>query len=401
MKRSELKSRLCLGVALAMLLFVPGGCLRTNRENSPAVVELRARIQKEFPAEDHPPIPENNPQTPEKVRLGEALFFDPNLSSCGTVACATCHLPDEGFSDGRRISRGCAGATGRRNSNSISNTAYLSHLFWDGRVQSLEQQALGPVVDPVEMANTWDNVIHYLSTGEHPVTGESFPDSSRFYASSFEAVFSGEITSNTVAKAIAAYERTLVSRDAPFDRWLQGDNSALSPKQKRGALVFFGRGRCSECHKPPNFTDSDFHNVAVPQVGFEKAGMFPDNARICGGVADNVDPGRAEVTFLHSSCADVGRFKTPGLRNVELSAPYMHNGAFSSLDSVLQHYWNVGRGTGTPVAGDVDAKARLIRLTSFGGHPEDFENLIEFMKSLTGTQMAAPPGGIAPPRPVD
>ena len=127
------------------------------------------------------PAPADNPTTPEKIVLGKRLFFDPNLSSCGEVACATCHLPEMGFSDGKAVSTGCQGATGRRNSPTVYQTAYLSHFFWDGRVQSLEQQALNPVVDPVEMANTWDNVLAYLKTGVHPATGKSFPEAKQFY----------------------------------------------------------------------------------------------------------------------------------------------------------------------------------------------------------------------------
>jgi cytochrome c peroxidase len=337
----------------------------------------------------------------EKVVLGEALFFDPNLSSCGTIACASCHMPEMGFGDGERISDGCDGATGRRNSNTIYNVAYLSHLFWDGRVQSLEQQALGPVVDPAEMANSWDNVLHYLSTGEHPISEQHFPASARFYKKYFGHVFAGEMTTTNVAKALAAYQRTVVSRDSPFDRWLGGDDSAMSLAQKEGALVFFGRGQCSECHPPPNFTDSDFHNVGAPNAGFEKPEMFSDNSRICGGIREDVDPGRAEVSFLQSSCTDVGKFKTPTLRNVEVSGPYMHNGRFFNLDAVLQHYWNVGRGTADATVGSLDEEVQLVMLTDSGGHPSDIINLTEFLKALTGTQTEGPPHGVAPPEELD
>jgi len=220
------------------------------------------------------------------------------------------------------------------------------------------------------MANTWDNVIHYLSTGEHPITGQHFPESLEFYTALFDNVFSGVINSGNVAKALAAYERTVISRDSPYDRWLQGDNSAMSRAQKKGALIFFGRARCSECHTPPNFTDSDFHNVAVPRSGFEKSELFPENDRICGGIRADADPGRAELPFLQSSCSDLGKFKTPTLRNVELSAPYMHNGTFSSLDSIMQHYWNAARGSTTPIVGEVDEQVHMIMLTDAGReHP--------------------------------
>jgi cytochrome c peroxidase len=379
-------------------MILVGGCSVPGQNSDVLGSELREQIRKEFPDIIPVPIPENNPQTPEKVALGEALFFDPNLSSCGTVACASCHLPEKGFGDGERVSEGCAGATGRRNSNSLYGSGFLSHLFWDGRVQSLEEQALGPIVDPVEMANTWDNVIHYLETGEHLVTKEHFPASARFYKRNFDEIFSGEITSTNVAKAIAAYERTVLSTGSPFDRWLGGDDSALSPAQKQGATVFFGRGRCSNCHPPPNFTDSDFHNVAVQSVGFEKAGMFPVNGQICGGIAEDVDPGRAEVPFLQSSCSDLGKFRTPSLRNVEFSSPYMHNGIHPSLDSVIQHYWRVGRGTTYPIIGTLDEKVQLVMLTDFGGHPDDIINLTEFLKALSGSQLKSPAGGISPPR---
>ncbi|UCF38898.1 MAG: cytochrome-c peroxidase [Acidobacteriota bacterium] len=392
----NLKTLSSIGLVLFGVLFSASWLSCQNTESASS--RLRAQILEQFPAQlADVPVPANNRQTPDKIRLGEALFFDPNLSSCGQVACATCHIPEMGFSDGLRISKGCDGETGRRNSNTIYNTAYLSHLFWDGRAQSLEEQALGPVVDPDEMANSWENVISYLKTGTHPLTQLEYPESAQFYERYFEGVFAGEITPGNVTKAIAAYERSIVSRDAPYDRWIQGDDSALSREALKGARVFFGRGRCSECHQPPNFTDSDFHNVAVQRAGFEKPEMFPENDHICGGILKDVDPGRAEVAALRSSEADLGRFKTPTLRNVEQTAPYMHNGTFSTLDGVLQHYWNVGRGTMTAQIGTVDDKADMIMLTSFGGEPDDMINLMAFLKALTGSQMQSPAGGIAPP----
>lgn len=364
------------------------------------VRKLRAEIRKDVGVRlPSVPVPANNPQTKDKVKLGEALFFDPNLSSCAEVACATCHLPGKGFSDGNEVSHGCKGTEGRRNSPTIYQAAYLSHLFWDGRVQSLEQQALSPVVDPVEMANTWDNVISYLRTGVHPLTGKGFPEAKKFYEIAFGQVFEREISITTVAKAIAAYERTVTSFDSPFDRWVRGDDKALTVAQKRGMLVFFGRGKCSKCHNAPHFTDSDFHNIGIPNAGFEKAAQFPQNPGICKGVAPTVDPGRAEVPALHASCADVGAFKTPTLRNVALSAPYMHNGKLDSLDAAVVHYEDLSQGTVTAVAGelDVDVRKGTILFGAGAGAADDVPSMVEFMKALTGSQLRGPNRGVAPP----
>jgi len=364
------------------------------------VRKLRAEIRKDVGEKLPPvPVPANNPQTRDKVKLGEALFFDPNLSSCAAVACATCHLPEKGFSDGKEASPGCKGTEGRRNSSTIYQTAYLSHLFWDGRAQSLEQQALSPVVDPTEMANTWDNVTSYLQTGVHPATGKGFPEAKKFYETAFGKVFAGEISITTVAKAIAAYERTVNSFDSPFDRWVQGDDKALTVAQKRGMLVFFGRGKCSKCHNAPHFTDSDFHNIGVPNAGFENAAQFPQNPGICKGVVPTVDPGRAEVPALHTSCADVGTFRTPTLRNVALSAPYMHNGKFDSLEAAVVHYEDLSQGMVTAVVGELDVNVRK-GTSLFGagaGAADDVPSMVEFMKALTGSQLRGPKGGVAPP----
>ena len=267
-------------------------------------------------------------------------------------------------------------------------------------MQSLEQQALNPIVDPVEMANTWDNVLAYLKTGVHPGTGKSFPEAQAFYEAAFAKSFDGEISSTTVAKALAAYERTVNSFQSPFDRWVQGDDWALTERQKKGLLVFFGRGQCSQCHNPPLFTDSDFHNLGVPNAGFEQAAQFPQNPSICQGLPPTVDPGRAEVAALHASCGDVAAFKTPTLRNVALSGPYMHNGALATLEAAVTHYEDLAKGSVTPLVGELDSDVRqgTIRFGAGGGEADDVANMVEFMKALTGSQRSGPRAGVAPPR---
>lgn len=389
--RPKVEGLLWLGLCLSLVALA--ACRSPGQPSSP----LRDRILREFPRELPLPVPPHNPQNPEKVALGEALFFDPNLSACGETACASCHDPALGLSDGERVSDGCFGAEGRRNSNALYEVGYLSWLFWDGRVQSLEEQAFHPVADPVEMANRWDDVLHYLRTGEHRPTGRRFPQAGQWYRQAFDRVFGGEVTTTNVARALAAYQRTFVSRDAPFDRWVEGDDRALSEEQLRGAAIFFGRGRCSGCHPPPIFSDSDFHNVAVPPAGFEKPEHFPYNAEICGGAPEATDPGRGGLEPFRTSCAELGKFRTPSLRNVALSAPYMHNGVFYTLDDVVRHYWNVGRGTTRPVVGELDPDARGILLGDFGGAPGDFADLVAFLHALTGTQVQPPVRGVAPP----
>jgi cytochrome c peroxidase len=273
-------------------------------------------------------------------------------------------------------------------------------MFWDGRVQSLEEQALGPVVDGAEMANIWDNVLAYLETGRHKGTGKQFPSANRYYQRAFDKVFGGEISTTTVTKAIASYERTVITFGSLYDHWLQGNDRALDDAQKRGMLVFFGRGRCIGCHAPPLFTDSDFHNLAVPKAGFETDAKFPYNAQICRGIRADADPGRGEVPFLRSSCADLGKFKTPTLRNLTESGPYMHNGVFATIDDSVAHIEKLALGAAPPVVGTVDplvAKGKIL-FGAGGGQPDDLKNMTEFLKALTGSQLQSPKGGIAPPK---
>ncbi|PON18265.1 hypothetical protein C2W62_08850 [Candidatus Entotheonella serta] len=198
---------------------------------------LRQHIVTLYPRSAPPPqvlAPWYNPPTPAKIALGRLLFFDPHLSRCGTVACASCHQPQNDYASPEPIPRGCQGRMGRRRAPSLYNVAYRRHLFWDGREQSLEQQALTPIVSPTEMNNMWTAVLTYLKSGRHEFTGTTHPERWAQYGERFADVFSGEITPVTVAQALAAYERTLIAREASFDHWLAGDDTALIPLQKRG-----------------------------------------------------------------------------------------------------------------------------------------------------------------------
>jgi len=339
--------------------------------------------------------PWHNPPTAAKIALGQLLFVDPNLSRCGTVACASCHQPQHGYTSPEPIPRGCQGQTGRRRAPSLYNVAYRRHLFWDGREQSLEQQALMPVVSPTEMDNTWTAVLTYLQTGRHEPTGTTHAARLAQYGERFAEVFSGDITPETVAQSLAAYERTLITREAPFDRWLAGDDAALTPRQKSGMALFFGRANCSVCHPPPLFTDEAFHNIAVPQAGFEKPELFPYNARIRAAAAArgwtvplDVDLGRQEVPALQTSSHALGSFKTPALRNVTLYRPYMHNGALATLEAVMQHYELLAAGERQPLVGELAFYVRY-RKAFFGarggGQAEDISAMVAFMQALQGT----------------
>ena len=354
---------------------------------------MRQRILQLYPRHlpevDHPWF---NPPTAAKIALGRTLFTDPYLSYCGTVSCASCHQPEHGFASPHPVPPGCDGVRGRRRAPTLYNVAYQSHFFWDGRVQSLEQQALWPIASPTELGNSWDVVLTYLRTGRHEPTQTAFPERQAHYAQQFAAVFKGEITPVTVSRALAAYERTLIARDAPFDRWLAGQDAALSPLQKRGLTVFFGRANCAICHPPPLFTDDAFHNLAVPQAGFETSDLFPHNTAIRTAVEAqgwtipaDVDLGRQEVPPLQSASHALGAFKTPTLRNVTLHHPYMHNGVFTTLNEVMQHYELLAAGERQPLVGTLAFYVRY-RKAFFGerggGAAEDHAAMIAFMHAL-------------------
>jgi cytochrome c peroxidase len=254
-------------------------------------------------------IPSNNPQTVEGVTLGRKLFYDPILSADGTQSCASCHGPQFSFSDMRRFSVGIDGIEGTRNSMPLYNMAWNTNadFFWDGRATSIEDQAFGPVVNPIEMHNTWPNVEASLqNTPEYP---DLF----------LEAFGTSTIDSTLVSKALAQFERTLISANSKFDRHLLGEES-LTTSELNGLDVFMdeNRGDCFHCHGNPNnplWTDNAFHNNGLDET-FSDLGL--------GGFTG--DP------------RDYGLFKSPSLRNLAFTAPYMHDGRFETLDEVINHY---------------------------------------------------------------
>lgn len=267
---------------------------------SSLAAEESVSLPKPLPSVDQP---DDNPTSDAKIALGRQLFFDPRLSRSGKIACATCHDPEKGFSNGRRFGIGVDGREGTRNVPTLMNVAYNRFQFWDGRAASLEEQALMPIQNPKEMDLPLDELVAKLSDVEE-------------YRRHFKQVFGGEVSSEHVAKAIAAYERTIVSRDTPLDRYLAGDKDALSPAAARGMKLFYGDARCSVCHQGPNLTDNAFHNVGAI-----------DSKR--------PDAGRRVITNREE---DEGAFKTPTLRGVVKTAPYMHNGRFQTLEEVVRHY---------------------------------------------------------------
>ena len=292
----------------------------------------------EFPAVS---VPSDNPGTEAGIALGKKLFFDPILSSNGEVSCASCHQQASSFGDSVAISPGVDGALGNRNANPLINLAWSDFLFWDGRAASLEEQSLGPIENPLEMNETLENVVLKVqSQEEYPVL--------------FELAFgSSEVTSENIGKAIAQYERTLVSASSPYDEFIVG-NRELSTNERRGMDLFFSsRTNCSACHDTILFTDGRFHDIGLD--------------------ANPSDLGRGAIT---SEAGDDGKFKTPTLRNISLTGPYMHDGRFTSLRQVLDFY-------DRNIQNSPNLSGRLNNLRRNGLSGRDKEDIISFLLLLT------------------
>lgn len=284
-----------------------------------------------------PPIPWDNPQTPEKVELGKLLFFDSRVSGDGSMACVSCHLPEMGWSFRDSVSMGYPGTVHWRNSQSVVNAAYYNELFWEGAVSSLEKQAPAAQKGAVAGNGEDDQMEARLAF---------IPE----YRKRFKDVF-GDVwpSINNAWKAIAAFERTLVQTDTPFDQFLRGDQQALTPQQKRGLALFSGKASCLQCHNGALLTDQKYYNLGVPPADiWEEDGMAQITFRyelFSKGVTEPIyrntkdDLGLYFRTKQHN---DKGKFRTPSLRYTKYTAPYMHNGAFFTLGEVIEFYNNGG-----------------------------------------------------------
>jgi cytochrome c peroxidase len=270
-----------------------------------AEAEITKEMKAQYQRPDTIPFPADNPYQAEKAALGKMLFFDPRLSINENISCATCHNPSFGWEQALPLAVGAQNTALGRHNPTILNLAWGDKFFWDGRAATLEEQALGPIQSDVEMNMPLDVLIERVSGIEG-------------YRPYFNSIFSEGITAETIAKAIATFERTVVSGPSPFDRWIEGDESALSDSAKRGFELFNGKAKCSTCHTGWNFTDNKFHDIGLPTL----------------------DEGR----FVIDPSSELNRhaFKTPGLRNITHRAPYMHNGSLANLDAVLVHYLSGG-----------------------------------------------------------
>ncbi len=283
------------------------------------------------------PVPEQNPQTPEKIELGKKLFFDRRLSGDGTMSCATCHDPEHAYTDGLDLSLSYPTTRNWRNAPTLMNVAFQKYLFHDGRSQSLEEQALFPMMSAFEMNRNLDFVEEVI---------RSVPE----YVDAFQRVFGGEPTRERIGMSLAAFERTMVSRNTPLDRFLRGDKKALSEDARRGLALFTQKGKCAECHYGFSLSDDRFHALNVPEnpdhqndprIAVTRRFVAKLN-RFDGYRTLGEDPGRYLIT---KDGKDWKAFKTPTLLEIAKTGPYMHNGIFPTLDEVIE-FFNQGGGKG-------------------------------------------------------
>lgn len=273
---------------------------------------------------------------PPQAVIGWKLFFDATLSRNQNISCASCHDPDKGYGDGLQFSQGTHGDTLTRNSPSVVDLAEAKHLFWDGRSNSLEEQAQGPLTNPQEMDLTLEEVVQRVRGNVE-------------YRNVFEKIGVKEIQINNITGAIAAFERMLITGESAYDRWLVGDSKALSKSQKNGRFLFFTRGQCAICHIGENFTDHSFHNV---------------------GTGTKNDLGRFSITNIDK---DAGVFKTPALKNWRGKEPFMHDGRFATLEEVIAFY------TDPP-----EPEVGKSELDPLGFSQRDQKDLLAFMEAING-----------------
>jgi cytochrome c peroxidase len=332
---AQFRNWLPLGLMVWGLTWIPQSLAASDGAN-PLGSNARAALT-DFQRPQKTPASKSNPTTPEKVALGQMLFFDPRISGSGAISCATCHNPALGWSDAMPTGLGHMGGRLKRHTPTILNVAYGEPYFWDGRAATLEEQAKGPLTSAAEMNMPADVAVSRI---------QSIPG----YVTAFSYAFPGKsISIDTIAAALASYERTVVSASAPFDKWVAGDESAISQAAKRGFELFSGKANCAVCHAGWRMTDDGFHDIGV-------AGTDRGRADVSPGI----------VQMEHA-------FKTPTLRNVSQRAPYMHDGSLPTLASVIDHY-----DSGFVTRPSLDTQMRRLGLT-----PEEKADLLAFLDSLT------------------
>jgi len=329
-----------LVIVMVLVVACAAAAFATGTPSAPGAVALDAaalaELKREYARPAAIPFPPENRHTPEREALGRMLFFDPRLSGSNSMSCASCHNPSLSWGDGlpRAVGHGMK-VLGRR-TPTVLNLAWTSFLFWDGRAEGLEAQALGPIASRDEMNQDLDELVEELRA----VQG---------YRALFERAYPGEgITRDTIAKAIATFERTIVSARAPFDAWVAGDESAVSPAAKRGFVVFNTKARCAACRRGWNFTDDGFHDIGLRSAELGRGALLPLEG------------------MRHA-------FKTPTLRNVDRRAPYMHDGSLATLAEVVDYY----------DSGGVTRPSRAHHVRALGLTPDEKRDLVEFMKTLT------------------
>ena len=323
-------SRLSLLATIAAVSCLAIGLDATGKDKKGSELPLGLKAMK---------IPADNPQTAAKIELGKQLYFDKRLSVDNTVSCASCHDPNKGWSNGEKFATGVRGQMGGRSAPTIINSGYVHLQFWDGRAEALEGQALGPIANPIEMDLPIEKAVEKIAA----IPG---------YKKQFKKVFKSGVTSDGIAKAISAFERTIVSGNAPYDQFKAGDENALSDSAKRGMDLFFNKAKCAACHKGESFTDGAFHNIGV--------GYAEENG-------EPADVGRFAVT---NQLGDKGAFKTPTLREIAKTAPYMHDGSVATLEEVVKFY-NKG-GVKSPQLSEDIFPLKL--------NEQDIQDIVNFMK---------------------
>ena len=369
----------CLAAVLAALALSAASCERGRPEPDPPAEPGRSLLSVDyaptaydFALPEHFPAmpqPADNSATAEGVRLGQRLFFDPILSRDSSFSCASCHRPELAFTDGEALSRGIDGLRTRRSSMSLVNVGFQREFFWDGRAGSLEEQSLHPVEDPIELDASWPEVEARL---------RAHPDYPEAFRAAFGIERSTGVTRELVARAIAQFERSLVSATSRFDRAVYGLDGFLSDLEEDGRVLFFTEPStehpgCAHCHNAPTFADLD-----AGGTGFRNNGL--DAVDELDGFAD---AGRGAVT---GNLYDNGKFRAPTLRNVELTAPYMHDGRFATLDEVLDHYASGGHYSPT----------RDVQMTGFTLSDGDREALKAFLRTLTDPEALRREGVVDP-----